>query len=593
MFDINTIQYTVNQLAEATSAAFKIDAIVVDSQKNIITATGAINDKICCEIVKNGLVDKFFFEDMYDKLISTTPGLDIRCADCEKYENCIYRNVVFTSIKVDKQLVGVIGLTATDEKQVSLMKNNEEEIYNFLVKISGLIVSKLTEVHNEKEKAIYSLLLKKTYDNINNGVIIVDNKFNIISSNKFMKKLLAVNEKNIKGIKINQLIPNIALNNNIGNMSNSEYKELTITVKNKNIYLLYVSTSIILDNNIEAVLYFFEDYDTINKLAYNSIYKKNEITLDDIIGEDASIIEFKEKIKKVAPNDSNILLTGETGTGKELFARAIHYESNRKGNNFIAINCGAIPENLIESELFGYIKGSFTGADPKGKNGKFFMANSGSIFLDEVENMPFYLQQKLLRVIERKEIERIGDNDPIAIDIRIIAATNVPLNKLVEEGKFRADLYHRLNVITLVVPPLRNRGNDILVLTKYFLHKFASKFNKNIEGLDENSKMLFLSYDWKGNVRELQNAIEYAVNMETEQRIRSINLPFQIQNNNNILISNDGNLNTLENMEKTLIIEALNKYGWNDKGRKNAAIELGISRSTIYRKIFKHNLKSN
>lgn len=231
----------------------------------------------------------------------------------------------------------------------------------------------------------------------------------------------------------------------------------------------------------------------------------------------------------MASYDSSVLLVGETGTGKELFARAIHTESRRKEHPFITINCGAIPESLIESELFGYEKGAFTGASNSGKHGKFYLADKGTIFLDEVETMPLYLQQKLLRVIENQVIERIGGGKSIPINVRIVAATNVHLDEMVEKGSFREDLFHRLNVVTLFIPPLRERGNDVLVLAQHFIEKFAGRFNKRILGLSEEVEEIFLNYSWDGNVRELQNTIEYAINMEQSNYINEENLPFKFE----------------------------------------------------------------
>ncbi|MDF2676182.1 MAG: hypothetical protein K0Q97_475 [Bacillota bacterium] len=286
------------------------------------------------------------------------------------------------------------------------------------------------------------------------------------------------------------------------------------------------------------------------------------------------------------------MLCGETGTGKELFARAIHYESKRSAEPFIAINCSAIPETLIESELFGYEKGSFTGANSKGKHGKFYLADKGTIFLDEIETMPLYLQQKLLRVIERKEIERIGGSECIPINVRIISATNVRMDELVKKGQFREDLYHRLNVLGLFIPPLRERGNDVHVLTDYFIKKFNERFNKNIIGIDGKVKDIFSKYQWGGNVRELQNTIEYAINMETLDYINIENLPLNLQkfDNNNLNVINNSNLPTLSEIETTYIKKALDFYGHTEKGIIDSANALGISRSTIYRKIAKYDL---
>lgn len=352
-----------------------------------------------------------------------------------------------------------------------------------------------------------------------------------------------------------------------------------------------------LDNNTEVMLDLVDkiagligskvsDYEMNNKLRKAVLGSSNTIGLDQIISSSSVMDAFKKQVSRVATADSTVLLVGETGTGKELFSRALHTLSHRQNKPFVAINCGALPENLIESELFGYEKGAFTGANKEGKQGKFYLAHQGTVFLDEVENMPLYMQQKLLRVIENREIEPLGAEKTLPIDIRVIAASNKNLEKMVEEGRFREDLYHRLNVIMLEIPPLRERGVDILVLSKHFIEHYNKKVNKQVKGLSEAVKSLFTSYRWTGNVRELQNVIEYAMTMETLEEIQLVNLPDRIKDH-------QSTYNVLEEIEKEFIIKALKKYGWSDEAKERAALELGISRSTIYRKIRKYKIKKD
>jgi len=327
-----------------------------------------------------------------------------------------------------------------------------------------------------------------------------------------------------------------------------------------------------------------KDHVTANKLRHEISGGVNMIRLKDIVGEDQTITAFKNKVKRVAGGFSTVLLVGETGTGKELFSRAVHAESPRGDKPFIAINCGAVPENLIESELFGYEKGAFTGANRYGKHGKFYHADGGTIFLDEVENMPIYMQQKLLRVLETREIERIGGHEPIPINVRIIVASNRNLEQLVEEGRFREDLYHRLNVITLDIPPLRDRGGDVMILARHFIDKYNGLLDRTILGVTDEVAQFLKAYDWPGNVRELQNTIEYAMNMESEMYIRYENLPERLKK-----VKNTGQ--TMADIEKQTIIDQLDRYGWTDEGKIQVAKALGVSRSTIYRRISKYKLK--
>lgn len=312
----------------------------------------------------------------------------------------------------------------------------------------------------------------------------------------------------------------------------------------------------------------------------------DEMILKDIIGESSVISSLKHKIKKVSITDSTVLLMGETGTGKELFAKTIHRISNRKNNPFVAINCGAIPDTLIESELFGYEKGAFTGADLKGKVGKFEQANGGTIFLDEIENMSNLLQMKLLRVLEDRKIIRVGGMKEIPIDIRIIAATNYNLYEMVKKNEFRKDLYYRLNIVKLNIPDLKERHEDILLLSRHFIRIFSNKMKKKVFDLSEEVKAIFLGYSWEGNVRELRNSIEYAMNFEDSNYISKINLPEQFTSDV-IEVNTEPVFKTIADLEREQIERALNHFGWDDKGRQRAAEVLGISRSSIYRKISK------
>jgi transcriptional regulator with PAS, ATPase and Fis domain len=309
-------------------------------------------------------------------------------------------------------------------------------------------------------------------------------------------------------------------------------------------------------------------------------------SLDFIIGKSPAIIEVKRKINKISKTDTTVLLIGETGTGKEVFAQAIHQLSARKKAQLVVINCGAIPDTLLESELFGYEKGSFSGANLSGKQGILEQANGGTLFLDEVENMSGYMQNKFLRVLEDRKFIRVGGLKYLPLDIRVIAATNQDLKEMSEQNIFRKDLLHRLNVITLKIPSLKERVEDIMLLSDYFIKKFNDKMNKNIVGVKPEVQAVFREYPWEGNVRELKNYIEYAMNFEEEQYISLNSLPEEM------LILRDRKeafkTKTLDEMEQDAIIKALDFYGWNEKGKSLAAKALGISRSSIYRKISKY-----
>lgn len=327
---------------------------------------------------------------------------------------------------------------------------------------------------------------------------------------------------------------------------------------------------------------------TLNTPYHNQIINNDEIRFKDIIGNETGLKNLISKAKKVCNSPSTVLIRGESGTGKELIARAIHNESYRKDHQFIAINCAAIPEALLESELFGYEGGSFTGSKREGKKGKLELAEKGTIFLDEIGDMPLSLQPKLLRVLQERKIERIGGKDSIPIDVRVIAATHRNLEGMLQEGSFREDLYYRLNVIPLYTMSLRERQSDIKLFWDYFIGKHCQLLNKGIMQLDENLERWLLQYEWPGNIRQLENAIEYMVNMAESVVIGFQDLPDYLQETagpHNIGLSLEQMISQYEKkiLQSYFVLEDYK----NDKGK--VAEELKISLATLYRKIEKHD----
>jgi transcriptional regulator with PAS, ATPase and Fis domain len=314
-----------------------------------------------------------------------------------------------------------------------------------------------------------------------------------------------------------------------------------------------------------------------------------------IVSNNSKMSHIKNQASMAAKGSSTILVTGESGTGKELFAEAIHEESGRVGR-FIEINCAAIPADLIESEFFGYTDGAFTGAKKGGKPGKFELAHNGTLFLDEIGDMPLLLQSKLLRVLQEQTFERIGDTVLRTVDVRIIAATNKDLKKMVQEGSFREDLFYRIDIINLNIPPLKERLDDISLLCDHLIHKLNKKMNKNVIGVTSESLAILKNYHWPGNVRQLENVLERAFNLGITQWIKPVHLPDSL---NNIHVNlplptsiskvyeQEDNPIRLDSFEKELIIETLKNVKNN---RSEASRILGISRSTLYHKLRKHGI---
>jgi len=325
---------------------------------------------------------------------------------------------------------------------------------------------------------------------------------------------------------------------------------------------------------------------------------KTKYGFDQLVGLSEPMRRIYQLIRQIAPTNSNILISGESGTGKELVAKAIHYNSPRRSHPFLVVNCASIPETLLESELFGHTKGAFTGAY-QARRGMFELAHKGTIFLDEIAEMPLSLQAKLLRVIEEKSFRRLGGEEEIRVDVRIITATNRDLEKEVEEGRFREDLYYRLNVIRIHLPPLRERKEDIPILARHFLEKYRRALNKQIKKISQEAEEILLRYHWPGNVRELENTIERAVSLETGEVILPESLPEKIRSSSQefipsswVQLPEEGiNLEkALEEIEKKLLKEALIRT----KGNKTKAAKLlGISFRSFRYRLAKLGLEQN
>jgi len=308
----------------------------------------------------------------------------------------------------------------------------------------------------------------------------------------------------------------------------------------------------------------------------------SEAGFEQIVGRSAALRRVLREVEVVAPTDSGVLIQGETGTGKELIAQAIHNRSARRGRPLIKLNCAAIPSGLLESELFGHEKGAFTGAIMR-KPGRFEVADKGTLFLDEVGDIPLELQAKLLRVLQEHEFERLGSTRTQQVDVRVIAATHRDLKQMVEEGAFRSDLYYRLHVFPLTVPPLRERREDIPSIVRHFVEKYSQRMNRQIETISPRTMEVLKDYAWPGNVRELQNFIERAVILSPGTSLRA---PLEELTYQTVQTS-PTHLSTLEEMEREHVLRALKESNWVTGGPKGAAAKLGMKRTTLAYRIRK------
>lgn len=310
-------------------------------------------------------------------------------------------------------------------------------------------------------------------------------------------------------------------------------------------------------------------------------------SLHDIITSSPEVLQLKEKIRKTAHSDVSVLLRGESGTGKELFAHSIHHLSERSTKPFVKVNCAAIPEHLIEAELFGYQEGAFTGAKKGGKPGKFQLAHGGTLFLDEIGDMPLHAQVKILRALQEGEVEAVGAVHPQEVDVRIIAATNQSLEEMIKEQRFREDLFYRINVVQIDIPPLRTRRGDIKILSKYLLQKVSERTGKRVHDFSSAVEDLFYKYRWPGNVRELENVIESAVHMTDGETIDYEDLPQHFHSEAPAFEEANSLKEIVEQTEKHAIMKALEET---DGDKSEAAKRLGIGKSSLYEKAKKYHL---
>ena len=422
-------------------------------------------------------------------------------------------------------------------------------------------------------------------DSILMGIITVDLKGTILTANSFASELFGYSENNLVNMDIRDILKDwYSVYKIVGEEAASYKGDMDVFSKRNRLQLSLTAYPI--KNQNKEIINIILLFDQIKKQrkSIDSIMGGHAIyTFDKIVGKDDNFLHVINFAKKISDSRSNILIMGESGTGKELFAQSIHNHSERSNGSFVALNCGAIPRNLIESELFGYEEGSFTGAKLKGNPGKFEIADGGTIFLDEIGEMPLDLQTRLLRVIEEGTVSRIGSNHERVVDVRVIAATNKNLKHEVESGTFRKDLYYRLNVLPLRLPSLAERKGDIRLLVDYFMERISKKLNKKKIYISNEEIEKLVEYNWPGNVRELENYIELAVNTEMVPDINMLNFEENSNPTNSMKAPvTHMNLSSLRDMEKEHIIKVLDFTG---KNITQAALVLGIGRNTLYRKL--------
>jgi transcriptional regulator of acetoin/glycerol metabolism len=484
------------------------------------------------------------------------------------------------------ELIGILDMSGP-------FKRAHPHTLGMVVAAAKSVENQISLIEKNKELRIANKFSSAVFNSMSEGIISIDKFGKVIWINKAASKMFEIDresakEKDIKDVIGEQPTVEKMLSNH------QPFNDEDISVyRNKERLYLNASARILLNKTgiADGYIIILRKMKAVKKMVNRMAGSEARFCFGDIIGENRYLKKVKDLGRRISKSDATVLIEGESGTGKEMMAQAIHNESLRRERVFLSINCAAIPQNLLESELFGYEGGSFTGARKKGRPGKFELASGGTLLLDEIGEMPLNMQASLLRVLQEKEINRIGGLEPIPIDVRILASTNKDLEEEVRKGNFRKDLFFRLNTVKIKMPVLSKRLDDIEKLVEHFIFILNQKSNQNIHAVENEVIDLLKEYGWPGNVRELQNVIERAVLLSEDGCIRVKHLPEEFKNNVekevNKIDSNSLPLLKLKDMEKIMLEHSIQET----KTITEAAKILGVSRSTFYRKADKFNLK--
>ncbi len=509
-------------------------------------------------------------------------GIPVQVSEEEHYIHAYHRWTCSAAPirDIEGKIIGTLDLTGNSDLvhshtlgMVMSAANAIEEIF------------KKNEINNKL--AVAKKSIETIIDSIKAGIFTVGPKGYIKTINKAVMEMLGYSQEEMMGMNINCILEGWSgIQDSVASNIHYFEEEAYLKGKKEKIHCTF-SGYPILDKlgKTQGIVCVIKEIKKMKKLANKIVGKQAVYTFDNIIGQSDGFKKVLNYAKKIADSPSTVLITGESGTGKEVFAQSIHNYSQRRDEAFVAINCGALPRNLIESELFGYDEGAFTGAKRGGQFGKFELADGGTLFLDEIGEMPLDMQVRLLRVLEEGKLFRIGGSKEITVDVRIIAATNKDLKKEVEKGTFRKDLYYRINVLPLKLIPLRERREDIPLLIEFFMTVKALRLGKTAVNLPQNMIQKLIEYSWPGNVRELENKIEHIINTDNNSLIWDFaehstlpTYPMKVTYE----------VEKLEDVEKTHITNMIIKYKGNIS---HVADILGIGRNTLYRKIKKYNIK--
>ncbi|MBS6518023.1 MAG: sigma 54-interacting transcriptional regulator [Clostridium sp.] len=571
MTQLESVRSGIEHFVSAAAEAFRVEAAVFNQESSLFFCTPTYLKK------KGNAVHYTFIQDVIvnGSVLVTEPGKMPSCIGCRFNEHCPSTMEILCCIHSGTEVAGVISFTSFTKEGQKRISENTDIYLNAITKLSSLIGEYLQQFSGDSTAADTEKLIESLMSLCEQPLLLTDPNGVVLRYNQLADKILKfcnVSSTSLRQIFSEDMARRITSGNDLFEKKAS-IGENTAKVTTRSIYS---------QNHLHSILV------RLSNEFYENLPESG--AFERLIGSSHAFVHIQNLIKRVADSPTPILITGETGTGKELVARSFHEQSRRNKYPFVAINCSSIPENLFESELFGYEEGSFTGAKKGGKMGRIEMAQGGTLFLDELGEMPLSVQPKLLRVLQEYELERVGSTKKIHLDIRIVAATNRDLREMIKEGKFREDLFYRISVINVKLPPLRERKEDIIPISLNYLERLKTKMTTPLCRISPEAEQAFLSYSWPGNIRELQNVVEYAANLCDSDTLTLADLPEHLHGLEDCPAAEKQKESPLPDSQEKQILDLLSTYGHTLEGKKKIAADLGISLRTLYRKLNKMNL---
>lgn len=571
MTQLESVRSGIEHFVSAAAEAFRVEAAIFNQQSSLFYCTPTYLKK------KGNTVHYAFIQDVIvnGSVLVTEPGKMPACIGCRFNEHCPSTMEILCCIHSGTDVAGVISFTSFTKEGQKRISENTEVYLNAITKLSSLIGEYLQQFSEGSAAADTEKLIESLMSLCEQPLLLTDPNGVVLRYNSLADKVLKfcnVSSTSLRQIFSEDMARRITSGNDLFEKKAS-IGENTAKVTTRSIYS---------QNHLLSILV------RLSNEFYENLPESG--AFERLIGSSRAFVHIQNLIKRVADSPTPILITGETGTGKELVARSFHEQSRRNKYPFVAINCSSIPENLFESELFGYEEGSFTGAKKGGKMGRIEMAQGGTLFLDELGEMPLSVQPKLLRVLQEYELERVGSTKKIHLDIRIVAATNRDLREMIKEGKFREDLFYRISVINVKLPPLRDRKEDIIPISLNYLERLKTKMTTPLRTISHEAEQAFLNYSWPGNIRELQNVVEYAANLCDSDTLTLADLPEHMRGLEECPDTEKQKETPLPDSQEKQILDLLSAYGHTLESKKKIAADLGISLRTLYRKLNKMNL---